>query len=274
MNHHKRNNHNGILVYLAGPIHGSGSPETNLDIALRAAEMLYDAGFTPFVPNLFGQWERRYPLEGLEGQEKWMAMDFEWLSRCDVLVRIPGRSPGADREVELAQELGIPVFANDDVPGIDIFSPVDRVIGALRAGRFSHLGPVSQGRVRGAEMRTQFGTPFLPHLQGITLATVQEAVVEWLMRQPFAKQEGWEPLLGIQEEVGELSHAFLKKHQHIRGSDGSHDEEMKDAVGDILIFLSGFCHANGMKLERAFSDAWARVATRDWNRFPGDGVSK
>jgi hypothetical protein len=32
------------------------------------------------------------------------------LARCDALLRLPGESPGADREVKRARELWIPVY--------------------------------------------------------------------------------------------------------------------------------------------------------------------
>jgi hypothetical protein len=36
--------------------------------------------------------------------------DLNWLAKCDAVLRLPGASSGADREVEYAQKLGIPVF--------------------------------------------------------------------------------------------------------------------------------------------------------------------
>jgi hypothetical protein len=39
-----------------------------------------------------------------------MRMDFDWLRACDVLLRLPGESSGADREAALAREFGIAVF--------------------------------------------------------------------------------------------------------------------------------------------------------------------
>ena len=35
--------------------------------------------------------------------------DFEQVARCDLVVRLPGGSSGADRECALAHRLGIPV---------------------------------------------------------------------------------------------------------------------------------------------------------------------
>ena len=39
----------------------------------------------------------------------WMPDFLLWLASCDELVRLPGESAGADREVSEARRLGIPV---------------------------------------------------------------------------------------------------------------------------------------------------------------------
>jgi len=65
----------------------------------------------------------------------------------------------------------------------------------------------------------------------------------------FGPQPNDRLLLGICEEVGELCHSSLKKFQGIRGTPQEHMDNMKDAVGDIMIYtlnyLSGInerCH--------------------------------
>lgn len=300
--YHSRKNHNGIMVYIAGPIHGSGTVGGNLRLALHVAEMLNDSGFTPFVPNLFIQWDAAYETAEDQKEEKWMGMDLEWLSRCDILVRLPGKSPGADREVAFARDLGIPVYENDEVPGIKPFSQTARLIAEFRAGKLSHLALRNPKQVRGALLRSEFGVTVpvacaakedaserrvprgIPEetIRGVLdnrsefwdLSTIQQNVYGWLKRQPFGKQEKWQPLLGLVEELGELSHGFLKKSQNIRGSAADHDAAMEDAVGDILIYLAGFCTANDISLGRAFERAWDEVSSRDWNRFPKNGKTE
>ena len=49
-----------------------------------------------------------------EDYETWMKLDFIWVESCDALLRLPGESPGADREVKHAITLGIPVFYSMD----------------------------------------------------------------------------------------------------------------------------------------------------------------
>lgn len=92
-------------VYIAGPYSG-GDVEANVRAALLAGHTVMDLGAIPFVPHLC------HYLHAVRerGYEEWMKFDFVWLERTDVLLRLPGVSPGADREVKRMEELGRPVF--------------------------------------------------------------------------------------------------------------------------------------------------------------------
>lgn len=48
-----------------------------------------------------------------------------------------------------------------------------------------------------------------------------------------------ETIMGVFEEIGELTHAHLKQRQSIRGSDAKHDADAKDAIGDATVYLLG-----------------------------------
>lgn len=78
--------------------------------------------------------------------------------------------------------------------------------------------------------------------------------------------------LGISEESGELSHAVLKREQGIRGTDEEHAASERDAVGDIVIYLTGFCSSRGYSLQECVEEAWAGVCKRDWSKYKGDGT--
>ena len=92
-------------VYVAGPI-TKGDQFLNVRRAFDAGQVLLDAGFAPFVPHATCFWHMIH-----EGDyEAWLAYDFAWIERCDALLRIPGESAGADREVAYALSLGLPVF--------------------------------------------------------------------------------------------------------------------------------------------------------------------
>lgn len=94
-----------LYVYIAGPI-THGDRTLNLRTAILAADVVWRAKHFVFVPHL----NDTYHLVAPHDYESWLAFDFAWLAKCDVLVRLPGISPGADREVVFATEHGIPVF--------------------------------------------------------------------------------------------------------------------------------------------------------------------
>lgn len=91
---------------------------------------------------------------------------------------------------------------------------------------------------------------------------IQEQIKEWAEGN-FGTCPAWQPLLGLQEEVGELSHAYLKRSQAIKLHE-NHDENIKDAVGDIFIFLCNFCNREGLDLQSIVEKTWGEVKQRDY----------
>lgn len=96
-------------VYVAGPI-TRGDQFANVRNGILAGNELADKGYAPYVPHLTCYWHAITP----RAYESWTALDNEWIPLCDALLRIPGESPGADKEVELAVSLGIPVYYSMD----------------------------------------------------------------------------------------------------------------------------------------------------------------
>ena len=96
-------------IYVAGP-YSTGDPVVNTRRAINAGSILLARGFAPFVPHLSMFWHLCEP----QSYETWLAYDFEWVKACDGLLRLVGVSSGADREVELALSLDIPVFYSLD----------------------------------------------------------------------------------------------------------------------------------------------------------------
>jgi len=103
----------------------------------------------------------------------------------------------------------------------------------------------------------------------VTLRQLQREQADWSVKN-FGLHDGWEPLLGVAEEVGELCHAHLKAHQGIR-TDENHKMAKVDAVGDILVYLADYCTQEGIDLEQAVSETWRKVQQRDWKRDPVSG---
>lgn len=99
------------MVYVAGPI--SSNPMHGTHAALElATRMLDDDVALPFVPHLTVLWDIVYPRH----YETWMKFDIEVIEfKCDAVFRLQGESPGADREVQHARNLELPVFGSPDM---------------------------------------------------------------------------------------------------------------------------------------------------------------
>jgi hypothetical protein len=61
-------------------------------------------------------------------------------------------------------------------------------------------------------------------------------------RRNFPDSNMPDPIFGVMEELGELSHAHLKEAQSIRGTAEEHHMAAMDAIGDITIYLLGVMH--------------------------------
>ena len=96
-----------IKVYIASP-YTKGDVAVNVKAQLDAADELMNEGFAPFAP-LYSHFQH---MAHPRPYEDWMKIDFEWIPACDCLLRLPGESSGADREIELAESLGMPVYYN------------------------------------------------------------------------------------------------------------------------------------------------------------------
>lgn len=96
------------LIYVAGPL-DTGPPElraARIAEAIRVGAELIAAGHAPYVPHLSEAMAEAHDIS----YEEWMSVDLAWLRVAAAVIRIPGDSAGADRETELAESLGIPVY--------------------------------------------------------------------------------------------------------------------------------------------------------------------
>lgn len=91
-----------IRVYIAGP-YSKPDPCANTNTAMIAWDALWVAGYAPYCPH----WSHFQHTFRPRPYEDWLAYDLEYLRTCDVLVRLPGESSGADAEVAVAQRLGL-----------------------------------------------------------------------------------------------------------------------------------------------------------------------
>jgi hypothetical protein len=115
-----------MMILIAGPYRsGTGDDPEKMNSNLRGLEHyalpLYRAGHLPMI----GEWVA-LPIIRSAGsravgdpvyQEFLYPAAVRLLERCDAVLRIPGQSQGADEDVRLAKERGLPVYYSlDDVP--------------------------------------------------------------------------------------------------------------------------------------------------------------
>lgn len=94
-----------IACYCAGP-YTNPDPVANAHSAARVFFALRDAGIVPYVPHT----DLLLHLVEPRDYEFWIQYCLDLIPRFDCVYRMPGHSSGADREVALAESLGIPVF--------------------------------------------------------------------------------------------------------------------------------------------------------------------
>jgi NTP pyrophosphatase (non-canonical NTP hydrolase) len=99
------------------------------------------------------------------------------------------------------------------------------------------------------------------------LDKLQAAIHAW-RKDNFPTEGDTHQLLGAVEEVGELSRAHLKQRQQVRVNE-DHWTNIKDAVGDIVIYLMGYCSYRHISLIDCVLAAWAEVEERDWRKNNG-----
>ena len=95
------------LVYVSGPF-TQGSVGENIHYAAQAGRLLRREGYAVIVPHNTLLEDIVFPIT----YESWIQHDLRLISCCDVILRIPGLSLGAEREVKCAREFGIPVYYN------------------------------------------------------------------------------------------------------------------------------------------------------------------
>lgn len=87
----------------------------------------------------------------------------------------------------------------------------------------------------------------------------------------FGDQPSRNALLGIVEEMGELAHPLLKRTQGIRNNE-KHDEKIKDAVADIVIYTLDFATRVGINIKQAYE---TMRAAKELDAGPaGDGFTQ
>lgn len=80
-------------------------------------------------------------------------------------------------------------------------------------------------------------------------------------------------VMGMMEELGELSHAIIKHKQGIRGvGDNNMKDLVIDAHCDLIIFSLGLANLLAYDLDVELDRTWGKVSKRDWNSNPETGA--
>ena len=95
---------NPIRVYIASP-YSIGNKIENVRYSLEVADRLMGKGFVPYAPLLNHFQNEMFPRPEID----WLNFDISWLCVCNVILRLPGRSSGADQEVGVAKMKNIPI---------------------------------------------------------------------------------------------------------------------------------------------------------------------
>jgi hypothetical protein len=93
------------IIYIASP-YTLGEVGANVSVQVEAAHRILDMGHCPIAPVLshYLHIHRQRPYE------EWLQMCLTLVTRVDLLLRLPGESKGADREVEFANKIRVPVL--------------------------------------------------------------------------------------------------------------------------------------------------------------------
>ncbi|MCP2198914.1 hypothetical protein LX90_002597 [Lentzea flava] len=116
-----------MLILIAGPYRsGTGDdPDLmarNLERLEEAAWPIFRSGHVPMI----GEWVALPVLRGAGGSSPLDPIASEimyptaerLLEHCDAVLRLPGESAGADQDVRIARERGLPVYDRvEDIPG-------------------------------------------------------------------------------------------------------------------------------------------------------------
>lgn len=95
----------GDPVYISGP-YSTGDVVLNVRKAIEVGDKVAKLDFAVFIPHLSMLWHTVVPHD----YEFWMSQDLLWVRHCKALIRLPGKSPGGDREVEEALKHKLQVF--------------------------------------------------------------------------------------------------------------------------------------------------------------------
>lgn len=107
-----------MRIFISGPYSKPSHPrevQRNVSRAIVHGIWLMQKGHSVFIPH-YSHYMHLHPACTFE-YEEYLRNDMAWLEVSQGVLRLPGESVGADKEVQRARELGIPVFYSlEEVP--------------------------------------------------------------------------------------------------------------------------------------------------------------
>lgn len=117
------------------------------------------------------------------------------------------------------------------------------------------------------------GAPELPvdELGSFNVSALQVKLARW-QNHNFGFQPAERQMLGVMEEVGELSHAILKNQQGIRGMDdqAAFKDAAGDAIADTVVYLIQLCTSLRLDFGTLLRETARDVMERNWVDNPED----
>lgn len=118
-----------IKVYIASP-YTLGDVALNVKLQMDTYDTLMTEGFAPYAP-LYSHFQH---MAHPRPYQDWINIDFVWVKACDCVLRLGGKSSGADDEVKLAEKLNLPVFYSiEELCNFYKFRPANDLVSILRA---------------------------------------------------------------------------------------------------------------------------------------------
>lgn len=184
-------------VYIAGPITDGGRYKCSIHDepikqAKRAANLLIRFGFAPLCPQLTVHLEE----DGTHhSHSDWMDVCLPWVEASDVVLRMPGKSSGADTECHHAREKGIPVVywdgdtfnaVADDILMVlanpeTVLQEAQRIVYGARGRDYGH--PLDNHTCTSSMVRAYLGRKY-----GIDLPLDAEDTAVWNILQKISRE--------------------------------------------------------------------------------------
>jgi len=193
----------------------------NFARAAEAQRLLIASGFAPLNPGLTTE------MPGHEAftHEAWLDVCKPWVASSDLVVRIPGKSPGADIETDLADQLGIPCFypSHDAFPGpgTAISKLVDYLAGYDDAGLLRQYcndckaTPPSNRQIQVDDQEATTAANWLKTFYDAQGATADEEPTDEALGAIDAEEDKQAALDAIREERGKVYGDPRENHEGI-----------------------------------------------------------